>query len=70
MLALDLKISISFPRYASDAVMLTVCAPDRCAHVVALADSMASPLVNWSDGVLVAPATQPLGYRGSSGRVE
>ncbi|MBK6592189.1 MAG: hypothetical protein IPG23_05305 [Burkholderiales bacterium] len=55
MLALDLKISISFPRYASDAVMLTRCDPDRCAHVVALADSMASPLVNWSHGVLVAP---------------
>ena len=56
----DLLISISFPRYASDAVMLTRYARDRCAHVIALTDSMASPLVNWSHDVLVAPATHPV----------
>lgn len=56
----DLLISISFPRYASDAVMLTRYARDRCAHVIALTDSMASPLVTWSHDVLVAPATHPV----------
>jgi DNA-binding MurR/RpiR family transcriptional regulator len=56
----DFLISISFPRYASDAVMLTRCARDRCAHVIALTDSMASPLVNWPHDVLVAPATHPV----------
>ena len=43
----DLLIAISFPRYASDAVMLTRYARDRCAHVIALTDSMASPLTAW-----------------------
>lgn len=52
----DLLIAISFPRYASDAVMLTRYARDRSAHVIALTDSMASPLVNWSHDVLVAQA--------------
>ena len=56
----DLLISISFPRYASDAVMLTRYARDRCAHVIALTDSMASPLANWSHDVLLAPATHPV----------
>ena len=56
----DLLISISFPRYASDAVMLTRYARDRCAHVIALTDSMASPLVTWSHDVLVAPASHPV----------
>lgn len=56
----DLLISISFPRYASDAVMLTRYARDRCAHVIALTDSMASPLTTWSHDVLIAPATHPV----------
>jgi len=56
----DLLISISFPRYASDAVMLTRYARDRCAHVIALTDSMASPLVSWSHDVLIAPAAHPV----------
>jgi DNA-binding MurR/RpiR family transcriptional regulator len=56
----DLLISISFPRYASDAVMLTRYARDRKAHVIALTDSMASPLAHWSNDVLVAPATHPV----------
>lgn len=56
----DLLISISFPRYASDAVMLTRYARDRCAHVIALTDSMASPLAHWSHDVLLAPATHPV----------
>lgn len=56
----DLLISISFPRYASDAVMLTRYARDRGAHVIALTDSMASPLTAWSHDVLIAPATHPV----------
>lgn len=56
----DLLISISFPRYASDAVMLTRYARDRCAHVISLTDSMASPLTAWSHDVLIAPATHPV----------
>ncbi len=56
----DLLISISFPRYASDAVMLTRYARDRFAHVIALTDSMASPLTNWAHDVLIAPAAHPV----------
>lgn len=56
----DLLISISFPRYASDAVMLTRYARDRCAHVISLTDSMASPLTAWSHDVLIAPANHPV----------
>ena len=56
----DLLISISFPRYASDAVMLTRYARDRFAHVIALTDSMASPLTAWAHDVLVAPASHPV----------
>jgi DNA-binding MurR/RpiR family transcriptional regulator len=56
----DLLISISFPRYASDAVMLTRYARDRCAHVIALTDSMASPLTTWAHDVLIAPAAHPV----------
>lgn len=56
----DLLIAISFPRYASDAVMLTRYARDRCAHVIALTDSMASPLTTWAHDVLIAPASHPV----------
>jgi DNA-binding MurR/RpiR family transcriptional regulator len=56
----DLLISISFPRYASDAVMLTRYARDRSAHVIALTDSMASPLTKWAHEVFIAPASHPV----------
>lgn len=56
----DLLIAISLPRYASDAVMLTRYARDRFAHVIALTDSMASPLTPWAHDVLVAPASHPV----------
>jgi DNA-binding MurR/RpiR family transcriptional regulator len=56
----DLLIAISFPRYASDAVTLTRYARDRGAHIVALTDSVASPLVPWSHDVLLAGATHPV----------
>ena len=56
----DILLVISFPRYASDAVMLTRYARDRGAHVIALTDSMASPLAPWVHEVLVAPASHPV----------
>ena len=52
----DVLISLSFPRYASDAVSLTQYARDRFAQVVVITDSMASPLTQWSNDVLLAPA--------------
>ena len=56
----DLLIAISFPRYASDAVMLTRYTRDRGAHVIALTDSLASPLTPWAHKVLIAPASHPV----------
>jgi DNA-binding MurR/RpiR family transcriptional regulator len=56
----DLLIAISFPRYASDAILLTRYARDRGAHVIALTDSMASPLTSWAHKVLIAPASHPV----------
>jgi DNA-binding MurR/RpiR family transcriptional regulator len=56
----DLLIAISFPRYASDAVTLTRYARDRGARIVALTDSVASPLVPWSHDVLLAGAAHPV----------
>ena len=40
--------------------MLTRYARDRCAHVISLTDSMASPLTAWSHDVLIAPASHPV----------
>jgi DNA-binding MurR/RpiR family transcriptional regulator len=56
----DLLIAISFPRYASDAITLTRYARDRGARIVALTDSIASPLVPWSHDVLLAAASHPV----------
>jgi DNA-binding MurR/RpiR family transcriptional regulator len=56
----DLLLAISFPRYASDAVTLTQYARDRGAHIVALTDSVASPLVALADDVLLAPCSHPV----------
>lgn len=56
----DLLIAISFPRYANDAILLTRHARERCAHVIALTDSMASPLAGPAHDVLIAPAAHPV----------
>jgi DNA-binding MurR/RpiR family transcriptional regulator len=56
----DLLIAISFPRYARDAVTLTRYARDRGARILALTDSVASPLVPWSHDVLLAGAAHPV----------
>jgi len=56
----DLLLAISFPRYASDAITLARYARDRGARIVALTDSVASPLVPWSHDVLLCAATHPV----------
>jgi len=50
----DLLITISFPRYALDAISLTSFARGRGAGVVALTDSSASPLTALADHALLA----------------
>jgi DNA-binding MurR/RpiR family transcriptional regulator len=50
----DVLIAISFPRYAADAVHLTRYALDRGAGIVALTDSVASPLAPMADELLIA----------------
>jgi DNA-binding MurR/RpiR family transcriptional regulator len=52
--AADALIAISFPRYATDAVHLTRYAVDRGASIIALTDSIASPLAPLSDELLIA----------------
>jgi len=56
----DVLVAISFPRYASDAVTLTQYARDRGAQVVAITDSMASPLVPYAHTTLLALASHPV----------
>jgi DNA-binding MurR/RpiR family transcriptional regulator len=56
----DVLLTMSFPRYARDAVQLTNYARDRGARVIALTDSIASPLAALSDELLLAPASHPV----------
>ncbi len=56
----DLLLAISFPRYASDALTLCRYARDRGAHVVAITDSMASPLAPSAHTTLLAAAAHPV----------
>lgn len=50
----DVMIGISFPRYSTMAVDAMSFAHDRGAEVIAITDSMISPLVNNADSVLLA----------------
>ena len=50
----DVMIGISFPRYSTMAVESMTLARDRGANVIAITDSMVSPLVSASDEVLIA----------------
>ncbi len=50
----DVMIGISFPRYSTMAVDAMSFAQDRGAHVVAVTDSMVSPLVTAADSILLA----------------
>lgn len=56
----DLLIGISFPRYANDAVTLCRYARDRGAQVLAITDSMASPLAPSAHDTLLAAAAHPV----------
>ena len=58
--AADLLVAISFPRYANDALTLVRYARDRGAQVVAITDSMASPLVPYAHSTLLAGAAHPV----------
>lgn len=50
----DVMIGISFPRYSSMAVEAMDFARSRGAHAIAITDSMASPLVQSADSILIA----------------
>ena len=50
----DVMIGISFPRYSSMSVEAMDYARSKGAHAVAITDSMASPLVQSADSVLIA----------------
>ena len=50
----DVMIVISFPRYSSTAIEAMNFARSRGAHAVAITDSMASPLVQSADSILIA----------------
>jgi DNA-binding MurR/RpiR family transcriptional regulator len=56
----DALIAISFPRYATDAVHLTRYALDRGARIIALTDSMASPLAPMAEEILIAQSAHPV----------
>ena len=50
----DVMIGISFPRYSTMAVDAMNFAKERGTHVVAITDSMVSPLVSAADSILIA----------------
>lgn len=50
----DVMIGISFPRYSTMAVDAMNFAQERGTHVVAITDSMVSPLVSSADSILIA----------------
>lgn len=56
----DVLIAISFPRYAADAVQQSRYARERGARIVAITDSMASPLVAIANDTLLTPAVHPV----------
>lgn len=56
----DVLLVISLPRYASDAVTLAQYGRDRGAHVVAITDSLASPLTGPAHRTLLASAVHPV----------
>ena len=50
----DVMIGISFPRYSSMSIEAMDFARSRGAHAIAITDSMASPLVQSADSILIA----------------
>lgn len=56
----DVVVAIAFPRYSSDVTALARAARKAGARIVAITDSVASPLAAASDDVLLAPAQHPV----------
>lgn len=56
----DVLIAISFPRYSRDIVHLTHYAADRGAWIIAITDSVASPLQTHASELLLAQAAHPV----------
>ncbi|MGL5362199.1 MAG: MurR/RpiR family transcriptional regulator [Bosea sp. (in: a-proteobacteria)] len=56
----DVLIAISFPRYSRDILHLTRYAADRGAWIIAITDSVASPLQGHANEVLLAQAAHPV----------
>lgn len=56
----DVLVAISLPRYADDAMRLTGYARSRGAYVIAITDSLASPLASFAQATLLAPAQHPV----------
>jgi len=51
----DLLVAISFPRYSSLTVDIVALAKQKKCRIVALTDSLVSPLTHYSDWILTAP---------------
>lgn len=56
----DVVVAISFPRYSKDAIDMVRFSKDRGAQVVVLSDSTASPISQFADDLLLAPAQHPV----------
>ena len=56
----DVVVAIAFPRYSSDVSELARAARNAGARIVALTDSVASPLAAVCDELLLAPAQHPV----------
>lgn len=56
----DVVVAIAFPRYSSDVTALARAARAAGARIVALTDSVASPLAAVSDDLLLAPGQHPV----------
>lgn len=52
----DLLVAISFPRYSLDVVDMVRYACDNGARIVALTDSIASPIARYAEDLLLEPA--------------
>jgi DNA-binding MurR/RpiR family transcriptional regulator len=56
----ELLIAMTFPRYSSEVSALARYARDRGARVVAITDSVASPLASLADDLILSPAEHPV----------
>jgi DNA-binding MurR/RpiR family transcriptional regulator len=56
----DVVIALTFPRYSSDVTELARAARAAGARIVALTDSVVSPLASVADDLLLAPSPHPV----------